>query len=331
VNSSVTCIMPTANRRRFIPFSIRLFLAQDYPNKELIIVDDGEDSIADLLQTSDQLKYIRREPGDLSLGEKRNLACEHAKGDVIMHWDDDDWYSPWRISYQLACLKTHDSELCGTSDVLFVDARSASAWEYRSNGYAHWLCGASLCYTKALWQQHRFADVKIGEDNRFVRSARQARIGVIQDNRFLVVRVHSNNTCTKRPTHWPSRSFESMRSIIGRDWSDFVTTEGLTAVANPHDSSALSEGPIRMPVVRVREPVACRAQIILGTSTPRSVSYAVTESDRLPGFQVPVAARQTNPTRILTADPRLRGIAPISGLLQYGRRAYPRGLHRPKR
>jgi hypothetical protein len=41
----VSCIMPTANRRRFVPEAIRLFLAQDYLEKELVILDDGEDSV----------------------------------------------------------------------------------------------------------------------------------------------------------------------------------------------------------------------------------------------------------------------------------------------
>jgi glycosyltransferase involved in cell wall biosynthesis len=45
----VSCIMPTFNRRPFVPQAIRYFLAQDYPEKEFIIVDDGADSVADLV------------------------------------------------------------------------------------------------------------------------------------------------------------------------------------------------------------------------------------------------------------------------------------------
>jgi hypothetical protein len=33
--STVSCIMPTADRRKFVPAAIRLFLAQDYADKEL--------------------------------------------------------------------------------------------------------------------------------------------------------------------------------------------------------------------------------------------------------------------------------------------------------
>ena len=44
----VSCIMPTADRRRFVPLAIQNFLQQDYPNRELVILDDGQDSVADL-------------------------------------------------------------------------------------------------------------------------------------------------------------------------------------------------------------------------------------------------------------------------------------------
>src|SRR5207249_9398199 len=51
----VTCIMPTHNRRRFVPQAVRCFLRQDYPNLELLIVDDGSDQIADCVPESDRI------------------------------------------------------------------------------------------------------------------------------------------------------------------------------------------------------------------------------------------------------------------------------------
>jgi glycosyltransferase involved in cell wall biosynthesis len=41
--------MPTRNRRRFVSQAIGYFLRQDYPNKELVVVDDGEDAVANLI------------------------------------------------------------------------------------------------------------------------------------------------------------------------------------------------------------------------------------------------------------------------------------------
>jgi glycosyltransferase involved in cell wall biosynthesis len=95
----VSCIMPTADRRRFVPQAIRRFLGQDYPCRELVVVDDGADPVADLIPADARIRYFRSEPG-LSLGAKRNLACRLARGALIAHWDDDDWAARWRVSFR---------------------------------------------------------------------------------------------------------------------------------------------------------------------------------------------------------------------------------------
>jgi hypothetical protein len=37
----VSSVMPTSDRRAFVPMAIRAFARQDNPERELIIVDDG--------------------------------------------------------------------------------------------------------------------------------------------------------------------------------------------------------------------------------------------------------------------------------------------------
>src|SRR6516165_9725230 len=94
----VSCIMPTHNRRPFVPRAIAYFLRQDYPNKELVILDDGDDSVDDLIPAVPQVRYVRL-PQRLPLGAKRNECVCQARGDLILHWDDDDWMAPHRIRY----------------------------------------------------------------------------------------------------------------------------------------------------------------------------------------------------------------------------------------
>src|SRR5438552_2024035 len=85
----VSCIMPTCNRRAFVPHAIRYFLRQDYEHKELIIADDGSDSVEDIVPSHPQIRYLRLEK-KMTLGEKRNFCVRQCKGNLIMHWDDDD-------------------------------------------------------------------------------------------------------------------------------------------------------------------------------------------------------------------------------------------------
>jgi glycosyltransferase involved in cell wall biosynthesis len=75
----ISCIMPTRNRRNFVAQSISYFLRQDYPFKELIILDDGEDAVGDLLPDDERIRYVHLNQG-LSLGAKRNLGCELSRG-----------------------------------------------------------------------------------------------------------------------------------------------------------------------------------------------------------------------------------------------------------
>ena len=96
----VSCIMPTRDRPQFVPHAVDYFLRQDYPAKELIVLDDGHTSIAKLLPASPLIRYIRLEQRQ-RVGAKRNLGCQTARGGVIMHWDDDDWMARWRLRYQV--------------------------------------------------------------------------------------------------------------------------------------------------------------------------------------------------------------------------------------
>src|SRR6266852_3436172 len=54
----ISCIMPTRNRRVFVSQAIGYFERQDYPNRELIIVDDGDDRVDDLIPSNASIRYI---------------------------------------------------------------------------------------------------------------------------------------------------------------------------------------------------------------------------------------------------------------------------------
>jgi glycosyltransferase involved in cell wall biosynthesis len=95
----VSCVMPTYNRREFIPLAIRSYLHQDWPEKELIVVADGED-VTDLFVGVPNVTYLFRDEHE-SLGRKKNLGNEFASGEIIAHWDDDDWSGPGRLTDQV--------------------------------------------------------------------------------------------------------------------------------------------------------------------------------------------------------------------------------------
>jgi len=227
----VSCIMPTHNRRTFIPQAIEYFLRQDYANKELIIVDDGTDPISDLVPQNDRIQYLRL-PGRLTVGAKRNRACEAARGEIICHWDDDDWHAARRISYQVEALRREKAAVVGLNHLLFYDVVSHRAWQYSyPSQQRFWLSGSSLCYTRSFWTNHRFADVNIGEDARFIWSDANSKMIALPDHTFHVGFIHSHNVSPKQThgAYWQALETSEIQRLLG---NDFPGQPAGTAVAS---------------------------------------------------------------------------------------------------
>jgi len=217
----VSCIMPTANRRRYVAHAIRHFLAQDYPERELVIVDDGADTVGDLVPADPRIRYLKIE-GRRTVGAKRNLACAAASGSIIVHWDDDDWMAPWRLTYQVRELLAAGAPIAGLDNVHYFHAASEQAYVYRyPPGARRWAAGNTLCYRRAHWQRHPFADVDVGEDARFVWADRTATVRTHAETRFFVALIHDANVARKQTQsrYWHPVPAATIASIMGEDYA----------------------------------------------------------------------------------------------------------------
>jgi glycosyltransferase involved in cell wall biosynthesis len=201
--------------------AIQYFRRQDYPNKELLILDDGPEFSAEDVPRDPRIRYLRIE-GTRSLGSKRNLACELASGEIIAHWDDDDWSAPNRLSSQVrALLETASIGLCGLRRIYFFEPHRLRAWLYEHPaGGRPWVAGGTMCYRKEFWQQLRFPDVTEGEDTRFVWSDRGSRVLQLDDPSIYAATVHSLNTSPKRTSdsRWRSWPIDAIRELLSEDW-----------------------------------------------------------------------------------------------------------------
>ena len=215
----VTCIMPTHNRRSFVPQALRCFLRQDYSKLELLVVDDGTEPVADLVPNNDRIRYVRFDQ-KLTIGAKRNLACEKARGEFIVHWDDDDWYPSWRVRAQMRAMLDRGADICGSSRVAYFDPARDQAWEYRyPSAKGPWVAGNTLAYRKRFWSSHKFPDIQVGEDSRFVWSSKGRAIADLADPGLCVATVHSNNTSRKNvnAVYWHSQPRDYIESLLGDD------------------------------------------------------------------------------------------------------------------
>jgi hypothetical protein len=219
----VSCIMPTRDRRADVPRAIHCFLRQSYERRELVVVDDGTDRVADLLPDDPRVRYVRlAQP--LPLGEKRNLACDLARGQLIAHWDDDDWSAPYRLGYQVGELESRAAGLCGLRRALFFQPERGRAWlfEYAPRERRR-LIGSSLCYRRELWERRPFAALAVGEDTRFIR-VHARRAFALHDDGFFVGLIHGGNTSPKAVTTsgWTPRPVAEVARRLGADFTTFA-------------------------------------------------------------------------------------------------------------
>ena len=193
----VSCVMPTYNRREFVGRAIRCFLAQDYPNCELVIVDDGTDPIADLVPNETRIRYLQLGQ-KMVLGAKRNYACEQARGKFIVHWDDDDFYPTWRVRRQINALLERQVDVCGSSCLFFIDTQSGRAWKYRyvASGPT-WVAGSTLAFRRSFWERNRFPDIQVGEDSRWLWSSAPKKVFDLLAAELCIASIHCLNTSRK--------------------------------------------------------------------------------------------------------------------------------------
>jgi glycosyltransferase involved in cell wall biosynthesis len=174
-----------------LPKAIACFQQQTYRHSDLMILSDGED-VRDLVPSNDERIRLIHLADSRSIGEKRNFGCERAVGEVICHWDDDDWSAPERIERQVENLHGDSTKaVTGFHSIRFTDGKRW--WQYE--GTRNYALGTSLCYKHAYWHEHRFRSLNVGEDNHFVAEAHAAGQLVTEDaGDLLYATIHTGNT-----------------------------------------------------------------------------------------------------------------------------------------
>lgn len=188
----VTALCLTRNRREWLPKAIKCYQQQTYPNRELLIVADGED-VRDLVPPDDKSIRLIHVEENRCIGEKRNFGCDRAAGGVVAHWDDDDNSAPGRLADQIGRLISSGLPVTGYSSMRFSDPDGVW-WKYTGQPKISAL-GTSLCYRREWQQAHPFLALQVGEDNRFVSAAADAgQLSTIEAGDLMTATIHDRNT-----------------------------------------------------------------------------------------------------------------------------------------
>lgn len=103
----VSVIIPAYNCASFVGEAIESVQGQDYPRKEIIVVDDGStDSTPAVLQSfGDTIRVLHRPNGGAAAA--RNSGLRHAQGEYIAFLDGDDLWFPGKLALQVRHLQAH--------------------------------------------------------------------------------------------------------------------------------------------------------------------------------------------------------------------------------
>lgn len=194
----VSAVMPTRGRREYAAQALGCFLSQTWREKELVILDDADCRSFENPPEGDNIKYILADKR-YSIPEKRDKVCRIAAGEIIIHFDSDDWSAPERVELQVAMLVENPKKsVCGFRTMYFWDETKKQSWLYR--GQSDYVLGTSLMFRKSWWARNKWDPrYKVASDNIFVKQASNAgQLIVSQVSDLMVARVHPGNTSPKR-------------------------------------------------------------------------------------------------------------------------------------
>lgn len=108
----VSIVCPTSRRPEFLCRVVRHYCAQTFDGGlELIIVDDNPepaDFLDERLCRDKGIRYYHMPNKRLSVGAKLELMSQLARGEIIVDFDDDDYYAPRYVERMVAFLGDAD-------------------------------------------------------------------------------------------------------------------------------------------------------------------------------------------------------------------------------
>jgi GT2 family glycosyltransferase len=124
---SVSVIIPTYNRPEVLCETMAMALAQDYPDFEVIVVDQTLEPSAAVRafveKSGSRLRYIQREVPNLPAA--RNAGVRISRGEIIVFMDDDVIVGPEYVAAHVH--RYHDPSVGGVMGITFAPDESDEA------------------------------------------------------------------------------------------------------------------------------------------------------------------------------------------------------------
>ena len=112
VNHLISVIIPVYNAERYISQTLDSVIQQDYPDKEVILVDDcstdrSAEIIKEYMNRCSYIQYYRLDRNS-GVAMARNTGIKLAKGRFIAFVDSDDVWKEGKLSRQVAMFENRN-------------------------------------------------------------------------------------------------------------------------------------------------------------------------------------------------------------------------------
>ena len=220
---SISIVTPTYDREEFLPLIYNCITQQTRSDWEWIIIDDSPEPSAFIQGLNNPKINYQFSNKRLTIGDKRNLCSDLARGEYIVHFDDDEYYAPPYIDSMVQLLELQGGDLLKLSGFFIYSKiyRKFAYWNLLEKTGIHYIWspeamvvgtiestntdlldnhlgyGFSYVYKRIVSQTIRFESVSFNEDAPFVKAAMALGFNtqLLADDVGLCVHVlHNHNT-----------------------------------------------------------------------------------------------------------------------------------------
>lgn len=243
----VSIVTPTYNQAEFLAATLDSMLAQDYPNIEYIVLDDGStDGTPDVLaRYSGRVNWERQ----ANMGQSRTLnkGWAQARGEYLGYLSSDDLLLPHAISTLVAALQARPEAQVAYCDFDLIDGNGRRTGNVQTPDYDYrrmveeLICppGPGALFRRSLFERIGGWDEHLRKIPDFEYWLRAGRVGpFVRIPQVLAqYRVHEESTAI-RPVA-PERSMEIVETVRAY-WTDAHSASARASFASAHLHAAKS-------------------------------------------------------------------------------------------